>query len=181
MSLELELARKLGTVWPVTPDKPKPVIKLSPEETERRRQRLKKFWQDPEFRQKRLEGVKRAHERISENPRLAARRLDSVRKAQASIKRAVRNRLANYKRWSDPEQVRIASERCKKLWEDGTLKGGKGRLTKEGIARKIEATKAMHDKRRGFKIPDRLRAEYDRLVNSKKIKAREAGRMLGLI
>lgn len=44
-----------------------------------------------------------------------------------------------------------------------------------------EALKQKHDEKRGFDVPDHLRAEYEFLRKTKVLTAREAGEVLGLV
>lgn len=166
---------------PIRPARKKrrpPVI--SADQRKARADRMKRLRQDSDFNAKRIAGIKATCGAMTPEQRRAV----SERLKGYESKRVARSRLATAQRFQDPKNVEKSRQITKNLWATGRLskeKMANRKYTAEGLVRKAAATKRMQDRRRGFVIPRRLRKEYDHLVQTKRMSAREAGILLGLI
>lgn len=169
------------TLAPIGP-KPKKKRKprtLSPEAHERLVNRCLSFNTDPEMKARRLEGLRKALEKKRADPEYRKRErawLDAARSKSIRMSRAF-----NAEHFADPEVRKWHGEQAKQRWEDPELRERMAAKRGPQSPRLIALKKRVHDRRRGFKVPERLWPEYQRLIRSKKLKAREAGRILGLI
>lgn len=132
---------------------------------------------------------RREARRKSVNESMAATRSsgDYGAKVSAGLK-------AFYRR--NPDAVEAIGERLRITWENpemralfvnhakspARLKRLKAAATSpRARAANSVARRAAHDRKRGFKVPARLWKEYRFLIDVKKLRAHEAGRVLGLI
>lgn len=150
---------------------------------DRRRDDMIRKKADPEFERKRVEGIRRywaekgtagseTRERLSRCAAAswAKRRLKGTDKFVLSDEERNRRREQLQKNKQNPN---YETRRLKAIKAFSSSPKGK-------VKRSVTA-QAVNDKRRGFKVPAKLWNEYRWLVDAKKIPAREAGKMLGLI
>jgi hypothetical protein len=154
---------------------------LSGELLEAMAKRLKTMRSAAGFEAKRIAGIRKFfREEMTPERRKQAR----ANFAKHELKRLAACRVANAERFENPENVRKMADMARDLWRTGRLSKEcfkNRKMTPEGLARKSAASKRMQDRRRGFRIPPNLRSRYDFLVNSKRLRAREAGIVLGLV
>lgn len=156
-------------------------MKMTPEQRAAAGERLRQMWKDPEFQAKRRAGIKAASERGVGNQAKseANRRLwaDPVkRKARmeaiqrALIERGNHEKLRDnfIKLKADPAFEEKRARKCREKQKEMTVR------------MKVNAIITAR-KRRGFDVPHHLWPEYQRLRKSKKLSAREAGEVLGLV
>ena len=156
-------------------------MSMTPEQRAAAGERLRQQWKDPEWRAKRRAGVKAAAERGRGN---AAKSEANKRLWADPVKR--RARLEAIQRAlierGNSEKFR---ENFIRLKADPAFEDKRARKAKEkqkGMAMRLKANAIITArKRRGFDVPQRLWAEYQWLRKSKKMSAREAGQVLGLV
>jgi hypothetical protein len=169
----------LAVVWKDKTPKPKRKLNLSPEERAARSERMKARIKCPEFRAKQKAASRSALDKLFSDPE--KKKQWGARARVSPETWLARVRVAMAERFSDPAEREKMSQQMKRLWAEGKISGKRSTWSPEGRARSIAATKISQNKRRGFAIPRHLRAQYDHLLMVKKFKAREAGRILGLI
>ncbi len=156
-------------------------MKMTPEQRAAAAERLRQMWKDPEWRAKRLAGVKAASERGKGNaakseankrlwadPAKRRARLEAIQRALTERGNSEKFRAIFLKLKADPAFEEKRARKCKEKQKDMAL-----RMKVNGI---ITARK-----RRGFDVPQHLWPQYRWLRKSKKLSAREAGEALGLV
>ena len=171
----------LAPIGQPKPPRKRRKMTLTDEQRAAQGERLRLLMADPEIRAKRLAKSREAKARQWADPEF--RKKQTERLATESRKIRALNRYRQTRRWQDPafrekvlptiaarwqseEHRKAAAERCK----DPNHR-------RKMIAGRIRA----HDRKRGFKVPPSKKAEYTALVQVKKMKPREAGRLLGII
>ena len=142
-------------------------------------ERLRKCWQDPEWRAKRLSGVRRAADRGVYSKATSA----TMKNEWADpIKRKKRlNAMAEAMEVNRPKH----RETLLKLKADPAFEQKRAKKAQEYKDRNplLMKASALHaaKKKRGFDVPSHLWKEYQFLVKKKSLSAREAGAVLGLV
>lgn len=159
------------------PKKKRKSPRLTPEQRAALAERARKLHTNPEINAKRAAGIKRCWQ----DPEYRARHLAILK--QFETKRKARNRLVNAEKAVDPEWKEANRKRILALWASGKMyEAQKTRsYSPEGYARLIASIKRAQDKRRGFKVPPLVKSRYLHLIRSKRLSAKEAGRIMGLI
>lgn len=142
-------------------------------------ERLKKLWQDPEWRAKRLAGLRRAAERGVQSKKNS----ENMKRQWADpVKR--RNRL---KAMAEAMEVNrpmhrevMLRNKADPAFEEKRARKVKEHQTRNPLKMKVSAL-LIARKRRGFDVPPHLQEDYRRLRYQKKLSAREAGVILGLV
>lgn len=156
-------------------------MKMSPEQRTAAGERLRQMWKDPEWRAKRLAGIKEAsargkgnaakseaNKRLWADPAKRKARLEAIQRALTERGNSEKFRENFIRLKADPAFEKKRARKCKEKQKDMAL-----RMKVNGI---ITARK-----RRGFDVPQHLWRDYQMLRKSKKLSAREAGEVLGLV
>jgi hypothetical protein len=178
---ELRAPITLAPIGKIEQGRKKRKTKMPPEQRAASGERMRALWQDPEFRAKRLAASIKANKAKWADPEYRAKIQSNLEKYHNDPIRLARTRVAIAKRFDTPGERERASQQMRQLWEDGKISVDASRITPAGKRKRAVATTKSHNKKRGFSIPPHLRKDYDHLVYSKKIKSREAGKILGLI
>lgn len=149
----------------------------SPERRRKLAENMKAKWADPDFCAKRAEASRRAVKDKWANRREEA--MAQMLEMLYSPKRCayMHNRL------KDPERMKRHQAQLAMLNSDPAVaeKRRAGLKAKWADPEHRKKMARAYDKRRGFRVPERKRKEYQFLRVVKKIPAREVGRMLGLV
>ncbi len=171
------------TLAPIGKPKPTPRAKpkLSDEARARKAALMRANNADPEYQARRLERLAAKKREQMADPEFVAwlhAHLAKMRK-----RGVVAIRLHNYAKWQDPEYRAKMSELLRDMHKrPGFREALANRVVPpEAQRNNIAAVKRAWDRRRGFKVPPSKRADYRNLTVTKKMRAREAGRILGLI
>lgn len=158
--------------------------RLSPESRARRSKLMKQVHAADLSLRKRLgRAAASAFRRRAKNPDYLKWRRDILAENTLSRMRAINNRAANEKRWSDPQMKQRAREQLAAQRADPAFhaRSVAARWTPEARARQSRQKKAFWAARRGFAIPRDQHDAYMHLIRVKKLSAGEAGAVLGLI
>lgn len=163
------------------PKKQRAKPNYTPEELERRRAQIRKMNADPAFNEKRLANLRKAHAQMKIDPVRREKQLAHMRKMNE--KSRPKTRLFNYERYENPEERKKTSEHMKRLRQDPDFEAKRlaAGLSPQGRHNISKSIKRLWNKRRGFAVPEKLKAEYRMLTQTKRFRAREAGKILGLI
>jgi hypothetical protein len=168
------------TLAPIKREKPKKKQPtLTPEQRAASAERMRKNWENPEWREKIRAGAKRSTQQRMQDPEQKARLTVGLRSNE--MKRLARLRTVLNEKYSDPAEREKLRQRMIALQKAGVINPKKHRITKEHWAKLVAGQKRSQDRRRGFSVPKHLWDEYSFLVNSKKLTAIQAGIMLGII
>lgn len=156
-------------------------MSMPPEQRAAARERLRQMWKDPEWRAKRRAGLKAASERGNGNaakseanrrmwadPLKRKARLEAIQRALTERGNSEKFRAVLMRLKADPAFEKKRASKVKEKQKDMAL-----RMKVNGIL--------TARKRRGFDVPHQLWPEYQRLRKTKKLTAREAGQVLGLV
>lgn len=164
-----------------TAPKPRPRPKLSDEARARKAALMRANNADPEYQARRLERLAAKKREQMADPEFRAW-LD-VHMAKMRKKGVPATRLHNYAKWEDPEYRAKMSQMLRDMHKRPGFREAVAKrvVPPEAQRNNIAAVKRSWDRRRGFKVPPSMRADYRNLTVTKKMRAREAGRILGLI
>ena len=143
-------------------------------------ERMRKHWQDPEFRAKQRAGIKAAFDKGKGNDK----RSDNLR-ARWKNPRTRKNLMESQQAYLENGGREKRAEVFARLRADPAYEAKRLRKWREAMEKKKNRLKAaamiLNRKRRGFDVPAHLWDEYQRLVKSKRLRAREAAIVLGII
>lgn len=150
----------------------------SPERRRALAERMKALWSDPEFCAKRAEASRKA---IAD--KWTNHREEALAQMHYNMRYSPKRCAYARTRLQDPVKMRRHQELLAQLNSDPAIKEKRIAALRQRFADPAyrETLVRAQDKRRGFRVPQSKRAEYDFLRISKKFTAREAGQMLGLI
>jgi hypothetical protein len=148
---------------------------------ERRRaaaERMRALWADPEFCAKRAEASRKAIEDKWTN-----RREEALTQMRYNLQCSPKRSAYAHTRLQDPQRMSRHQKLLAHLNSDPAIKEKRIAALRRKFADPAyrQTLKRAQDKRRGFRVPAHKKAEYDFLRITKKLNAREAGQMLGLI
>ena len=156
-------------------------MSMSPEQRAAAAERLRQQWKDPEWRAKRRAGIRAAAERGKGNaakseanrrmwadPAKRKARMEAIQRACVERGNSEKFREIFVKLKADPAFEEKRARKCKEKQKQMAL-----RMKVNGML--------VARKRRGFDVPQHLWPEYRWLRKAKKLSAREAGQVLGLV
>lgn len=151
----------------------------TPEERAASAERLRKLWQDPEWRARREAGVRAAAERGVQRKVNS----ESMKREWADpVKRKRRlNAMAEAMEVNRPKhRATLLALKADPAFEEKRARKAQEYKDRNPLRMKVSALHAAK-KRRGFDVPAHLWKEYRFLVDKKSLTAREAGAVLGLV
>jgi len=153
---------------------------MKPEHRAAAAERMRKQWQDPEWRAKREAGLAEAFARGTGHKNRSA-----SMKAQWADPKKRKARLDAIKRGLDNGMREKRREIIKKAFGSPEVEEKRLRKLREKFAStplRLKASAMMlARKKRGFDVPRHLKADYTFLRKKKHLSAREAGLVLGLV
>lgn len=155
---------------------------MSPEQKTAQLERLKKLWDDPEFREKISKRVIEANTGRRQSEATRRKRSESLKASHK--KRIAMGRTCLPLTEEQKEKRRKVLERNrfnKDIEEKRKIRAEKARSVALYKIRVMLNLQQMHERKRGFKVPAKLFKDYQRLMKTKKYRAKEAARMLGII
>jgi hypothetical protein len=168
----------LAALTPKSKGKRRPPT-LTPEQRAAASARLKARWADPEYRKRRDEAARKALAARLSTPEGKRQVVANLRANDEKRIRNLRVKLAENRE----ERAERARRTMTELWASGRM--GEimrtRKISAKGMARRVAATKLHKARKRGFEVPISRRTEYKFWTAVKGLKAREAGRIMGLI
>lgn len=162
----------------------KRTLNVSPEERATRSERMRKQWQDPEFRARRKAAVEAAVERNRETGETSRKKAANAKAMWSDPAKRARI-LAGLRKKLESGHAEVLAANMAKMKADADIEAKRRRATALNFERnrsKYVATIMAHNRRsRGFDVPARMWKEYRFLCKVKGLTARQAGIALGLV
>lgn len=157
---------------------------MKPENREAAQRRLADLWKDPAFREARKKAIEEAKERNRTTGETSRRKREAMKEFwanptnRAKMMARVRKKKESGKYHDNANtlaalrgNIEVEERRLKRLRE----------YHAENRGLRIASMAQINRKRRGFDVPANLWKEYQYLLKTKKMRAREAGILLGLV